>query len=122
MTNRATWKAVGAVRYRMIQRLNCFCPFDNPYLVAIEVLDDQIVSIRDVWTGVEVQDSPYNLYRTVDEIFELIAEAIESDADRISVEYSEFHGVPIATSIDYDRELFDEEIGYFISNMTIWTE
>ena len=55
MINRATWEGIGVVRYRMLERLGCFC-FNYPRLVAIEVVGDQIVSIRDVWTGAEVQD------------------------------------------------------------------
>lgn len=117
--NRATWEGVGAVRYRMLERLGCFC-FRYPRLVAIEVVDDQIVSIRDVWTGAEVQNPPENLYRTVDGIFELIAEAIESRAERLSVEYDQFVGAPIDTYIAPAR--FDDQIGYSISDMTIWRQ
>jgi len=116
MINRATWEGIGVVRYRMLERLGCFC-FNYPRLVAIEVVGDQIVSIRDVWTGAEVQNPPKNLYRTVDGIFELIAEAIQSGAERISVEYDQFVGAPIDTFID--RVRFDDQDGYFISDLAI---
>lgn len=122
MESRAAWRRIGAVRYRMLERVGCYCLFDYPHLVAIEVLENEIVSIRDVWTGSEVANPPENAYRTVDGIFSLIEEAINSRADGISVKYDKYVGAPIETYIDYDSDLFDEEMGFSISDMTIWTE
>ena len=122
MENRAAWNRVDAVRYRMLERVHCYCLFEYPHLVAIEVVENQIVSIRDVWTGEEVANPPENAYRTVDGIFSLIEEAINSRADRVSVKYSQHVGAPIDTYIDYHSNVFDEEMGFSISDMTIWHE
>lgn len=119
MENRALWNHVGAIRYRMIERVTCYCLFDHPHLVAIEVLNGQIVVIRDVWTGAEVINPTQGAYRTVDEIFDLLEEAISSQADRIAVEYSPFVGAPIDAYVDYDLTLADEEMGFSISEMII---
>jgi hypothetical protein len=86
------------------------------------VVRNDIVSIRDVWTGAEVVDPPEGAYRTVEGIFTLIEDAINSHADRILVEYSEYVGAPVDTYIDYDKQLADEEMGFDLSDMTIWLE
>jgi len=122
MESRAAWNRIGAVRYRMLERISCYCLFDHPHLVAIEVLDNQIVSIRDVWTGAAVTAPPPNAYRTVDGVFSLIEEAIDSGAERVSVKYDMYVGAPIETYIDYDTAVVDEEMGFRLSDMTIWTE
>ena len=122
MENRAKWHRIGAVRYQMLERLSCFCHFDYPHLVAIQVLDNQIVSIRDVWTGAEVTMPPPDAFRTVDGVFSLIEDAINSGADEISVKYDQYVGAPTETYIDYHSAAFDDEVGFRISDMTIWTE
>jgi hypothetical protein len=117
MQNRAKWNALRAAHYRMIVRLNCYCRY--PYLVSLEVRDDEVVSIRDVWTGAEVEQPEWRVYRTVDELFDLIEDALITHAYRVSVTYSPDTGAPVAVFIDYDRAAVDEEIGYQISELGI---
>lgn len=122
MENRAKWASIGAVRYRMLERVSCYCLFEFPHLVAIEARENRFVSIRDVWTGSDVTHAPENSYRTIDDLFGLIEETINSGADRVLVEYEEYTGVPIETYIDYERIVADDEMGFSISDLTIWIE
>ncbi len=117
MQNRAMWNRIGATRYRMLEGVRCYC--NLAHLVSIEVLDDQIISIRDVWSGAEVAGPLPDNYRTIDGIFDLIEDAIRTQADRISVTYGPDVGAPLEVYVDYDRALQDEEIGYSISELAI---
>jgi hypothetical protein len=119
--NRQLWRETGGIRYRMIERVRYFGLFDYPHLVAMEVRNGEIVLIRDVWTGAEVVNPPADVYRGVEGIFDLIEEAIDTHADRIAVQYEPHFGIPIDVWVDYDEDLYDEERGYELSDITIWS-
>jgi hypothetical protein len=117
MKHRALWDDLGATHYRMVQQVTCYCR--HPHLVSIEVRDGQIVSVRDVWSGEEVAEPLPRNYRTIEEIFDLLADAIERSAYSLSVTYSPDVGAPLNLYINYSRAIVDEEIGYEITDLGI---
>jgi hypothetical protein len=58
------------------------------------------------------------LYPTVDELFDIIIDASQRNADKLDVTYHDKIGYPEKIDIDYSRGVADDEITYIISEFT----
>ena len=56
-------------------------------------------------------------YDTVPELFDVIQDAIDRDAAEIRVTYAA-SGYPDEVWLDYDEQIADEELGFFIHALT----
>jgi hypothetical protein len=54
--------------------------------------------------------------KTIDDYFDLIQDAINKNYYLINVEYDSTYGYPTAISLDYNKNMMDEEIAYHLSN------
>jgi hypothetical protein len=110
---RQRFAALEARSYDYNYRRFCFC-FDPPD-VDIEVRNDEIVSIRDVTSGLEVTPQDPNAYLSIPQLFDFIDNAL-GFADVIDVEYDAVTGVPLSISVDFQKEAVDDELGIRISD------
>lgn len=103
-----TWRAKGpkAYAYRLAQL--CFCAPDFTATYRVEVASGQVVGIRNAETGAP-PPTDYHA-RTVPELFAVIYDAVDRDADRIEVEYDPTLGYPTTIFIDYEEQAADEEL------------
>ena len=108
---RAIWEAQNIDDYTFETRRRCFCGFVGWLEVTVE--DDQVRTI----TPLEGEDVPAWAtadYPTVDELFDILVEAVEDDAVMIDVTWHETLGYPETFYIDYSRNVADEELGHDI--------
>lgn len=112
--NRAVWQAQRPDRYRMVLRHQCFCGPEALGPVEMEV--ENGVVVRRVYTedGSPVEAPFAEAFPTVSGLFDLLAEAVETGADQISVTWDPVTGVPEQLFIDYQVNVADEEEGYQI--------
>ena len=118
------WETQGYVDYSMRFGRSCFCgPGDLEATVHIEAgavvafeaataFDDTLSdSLLVAW------DITLSSFKSVQELFGVIEEAIRLDADDIAVTYNGALGYPQLIDIDYNIEIIDEEIVYHASDV-----
>jgi hypothetical protein len=101
--NLMKWRSLGIGAYRYEYRVNCFC--GGPGVEPV---------------GIVVQDtSALASYPTIDDLFDVIAAAIEGKAHSIRAEYDTHYGYPTDVFIDYEENAIDEEFGFFASHLQV---
>lgn len=107
---RARWDAADVDSYDLVYREMCFCP---EIVVSVSVRDGEIVDYSiatDFDADVEV--------RTVEDLFDEIAAALELPPASISLEVDEELGHPVSYFIDEETFIADEEHGVTIESLT----
>lgn len=109
---RALWAAAAIDDYDLRQRRRCFCV--DPGLVRVEVRDGIRVATVLVDDDGSSPLHPQHVadYPTVDELFGLVARAIEGDVDELRVTYHPVLGYPVDVWVDRSFAIADEEFGY----------
>jgi hypothetical protein len=105
------WNSKGIDDYRMTVRLQ------GGWLggaAVIEVRDGVPVSVRPIAPGEGLPPEAFRDFDTVDELFGILANALNHEADRIDARYDRFLGVPLDVYIDPDTDAIDEEHGFLI--------
>ncbi|NKB71398.1 MAG: hypothetical protein GKR89_30365 [Candidatus Latescibacteria bacterium] len=111
--NRQQWQELGLRDYRFTFQRICFCLRDYTREVVLEVRDGTIASAHYADTGEEVVDQgQLESYRTIDGLFDFLAEAVAERAVQIDAEYDAAQGFPTSIYVDFDRRIADEETGF----------
>jgi hypothetical protein len=105
--NRRLWAEVGFSDYRYnFQRL-CFCVDVRP--VDIEVRAGTITTVTVTETGERVNSADFGRFETVESLFDLVRDAIDRKAEKLTVAYHPSLGYPIDIDVDYSFNIADEE-------------
>lgn len=106
---RRRWEAQGFTSYEFRLTQLCFChpAVVRPYIIRVH--DGAVINVRDAETGA----APPAFYRarTVPELFGVIDDALDRDADSLDVEYHAQFGYPTLITIDYETQVADDELG-----------
>jgi Family of unknown function (DUF6174) len=104
---RRRWDAVGIESYRYRYRRLCFCapPVTEP--VRITVRAGSVAEV--VFAGSGEPAASLSDYPTIDGIFALIGEALETEAYEVRVEYDPALGYPVSVYVDRNPMIADEE-------------
>lgn len=114
--NLARWRANRPAEYRYTLQVNCYCQ-------AAEYSDGVIVQVRaggivlSRADGGHVDPAPFARYDTVDELFALLIDAVDRDADMISATYHGRLGYPVEAAVDHRREVADDEIVFSVADL-----
>lgn len=114
---RARWNLHGASAYTMRGSAQCFCILGGRE-VEIDVAGGRVTRVRLAETGAEVPSELRASYRSVEELFDLVDEAIRNDAHRLEVTYDAQRGFPTQLWIDWSDRIADEEYGFRTSTLT----
>jgi hypothetical protein len=93
--------------YRMQRTCTCIGDATRPGIVAVR--GDEILSVTDASSFVFL-DPRYFL--TVDELFDLLQDALDVDAFHVTADFDAVLGYPRSLFIDYDQFIADEEAIY----------
>ena len=110
----ARWQATRPLTYRFGIRRDCFCGDEARGPARVTVSGASVTERRYIDTGGLVPAQYEDLFPTVDELFDVLREAIENDAHQITVMYDPGTGVPIELFIDYSLNIADEELGFTV--------
>ncbi|WP_338737982.1 DUF6174 domain-containing protein [Candidatus Dehalogenimonas loeffleri] len=116
---RILWDSVLIEDYQFQLRVSCFCPQEIVQPVLISVIDGVVTDRIYAETGVSVLSDYFNRADTVEKLFEIIQEAIDTQADSLTVTYDKQTGYPSSIIIDQIAQAVDEEIAYFVESFTI---
>ncbi len=113
--NRQLWRSQHLQNYEFIYEQQCFClpPANTPLKVSIK--DDKIIKVVNLTSNQEITD--LNFPKTIEQLFDIIDEAIKRHADEILVTYDSSLGYPNTVAIDYQKILADEEVSYTVKNL-----
>lgn len=106
----AKWEGVRPVAYELVlERTSCECLPEWLVPVRVTVQDQQVTEVVNAQTGEPIVIEIYHAM-SVDELFDVIVDAIEREADILEVTYDRQLGYPMSISIDYDRNVADDEL------------
>ncbi|HEV8364899.1 MAG TPA: DUF6174 domain-containing protein [Gemmatimonadaceae bacterium] len=108
---RDRWYATNAFQYEITVDRRCACQYTGP--IRMLVRDGTPVAAVDRYSGAQVPLSVLRYYPSVEELFDLIDEAIFGrSVNNVDVSYDHSYGFPRVTYIDYDRFYTDDDITY----------
>ena len=111
---RDKWERSGIDDYEYHLRVLCFCPPNNTFPVIIKVQNGVNLSVEYAQEPKEVTNDFFKPLDTIDKLFGIIQNAIDTGADSLIVEYDATYGYPKSIEIDPITNAIDEEISYFI--------
>jgi uncharacterized protein DUF6174 len=119
LANRGKWLGHAIPSYTIDASRYCFCPQIWPQPVRLRVVDGVIVegvvvATGDTLTPAELATSGY---RTVDDLFDVVLDALARHAATLQVTYDAELGYPLEIAIDYDLRAVDEEITFRAANV-----
>ena len=105
------WDAQNVDDYRMTVRLigawfggSAVITVRDGVPVSVEPGDEQGEAAGEVWSH----------YDTVEELFGIVQNAIDENADRLDAAFHDRYGLPVEVSIDYREEWVDDESGFIV--------
>jgi hypothetical protein len=117
--NRRKWteKAVKSYQYEF-QRI-CFCPPAYTKQVKLTVRDGVIENVQQADTGEAIDKSKYELYLSVEGLFDYIQTAIDKKAYSVDVTYDAELGYPTSVNVDYIQRAVDDEIRFRTGKLVV---
>ncbi len=114
--NRQLWRSQQLKNYQYIYQQQCFCvpPSNTPLKVSVK--NDKITQVVNLNTDQLLTDLTFP--NTIDQLFNIIQDAIQRNADEILITYDKTLGYPTRIAIDYQRILADDEITYTVENLS----
>jgi hypothetical protein len=107
---RRQWQAQGLTSYDIHYQNLCFCIAEVRARVRLEVRGGLIAGVVQLDNGLRLDATTFPRYRTVEGLFQLIAQALADGADNVEVRYDASRGQPLEVFIDRSERIADEEI------------
>ena len=109
--HRTLWEANRSGDYTFEYRPVCFCPWEFVQPVEVKVRNGVVESVTYVESGESAATNGFP-YHTIDGLFDMIQDAIDREAVRLTVSYDPEIGYPTSVSIDYSLTIIDEEFSF----------
>ncbi len=114
--NRQLWRSQTIKNYQYIYQQWCFCPPPSNDYLKVSVKNDKITEVVNLNNNQVIPDSTFP--KTIEELFNIIEDAIKRNADEILITYDPTLGYPTRVAIDYLKILADEEMTYTVENLS----
>ena len=115
--NRDKWRDAAIASYTFRQDRSCFCGFAGP--ADVTVMNGEIVSVRSFWPEpTDVAPDNFNVFDTIDGLFNMVDDAIDRNAHSLDVTYDEQLGFPTIIAIDFLENAIDDEITVTATGLT----
>ena len=116
---RRKWQEADIAHYRFELNLICFCPFRHRMPLRIEVLNGQVVMMKDKsGHAVTAMDSDYRYfsrYATFDRLFSELRSNLSGKAYKVAAAYHSSYGFPTRITIDRIKGAADDELSLTVS-------
>lgn len=111
-THLKQWNKLGIKRYSYELQRSCYCPQEYLKPVIIHVKDNVLSDARFKDNHKQLPKELKGNRKTIPMLFETIQKAIDKKAHSIKVEYNEQYGYPTSITVDFNKQIVDEEL-YF---------
>lgn len=116
---KSTWEAKGLTNYHFGIFKECRCRFRDP--ISIQVSNGEVMRMYDRYGG-EVYQNLTGYSLTIEEIFDLIKDGIDSNFSTVDVDYDEEYGFPTTVVLDASAMTADDEYTLRIEYLAPLTE
>ena len=112
--HRRRWEAQRPDGYRFTYTRSCFCPpqLRGPFVVTVR--GEEAADVRYEGEGEPDKAASERAALTVDDLFDVLADAYERRAESVQATYDAKTGQPTSIQIDYHEQMADEEVGFTI--------
>ena len=122
---RLLWKGKNVSSYSYIIELQCFCAPASQLRPVLVTVQNGAVAALQYYHQNPAQRTPapadvFGRYDTVEELFDIIDDAIDRDADLLQVGYDDEYGFPDVANIDYESG-GSEQILFFVTQFRVAT-
>jgi len=107
---RDRWYATSVYEYEVTVDRRCQCTYTGPILMLVR--GGIPVAAVDRYSGAPVSSSVLRYYPSVEELFDLIDDALFGTSVDVNVSYDHSYGFPRVTYIDYDRFYTDDDLRF----------
>ena len=114
---RDRWYSTRAIEYEVTVDRRCECLYTGP--IRMLVRDGVPVAAVDRYSGAPVPLNVLRYYPSVEELFDLIDEAIYGRSHDIDVSYDASYGYPRVTYIDYDQFYTDDDLQFDVRELRV---
>jgi hypothetical protein len=111
------WELNGIEDYAYVQQRLCQCQSELTAAVRV-IVRSSLVNELSYTDGSPVPEQYLTMWGTVEDLFRLIDNALNSDAASLLVSYDSKFGYPIHISIDYYADLADDNLTITSSGLT----
>ena len=118
--NQQLWEASNVKNYTISERYSCFCGGVLNWKTFVENGEKVDITFEDPEFG-EPEDfeTVFQRARTIDDVFDFLANLYTQDVASIVVEYDETYGFPKVINVDYIANAIDDEIIYLYTDFEI---
>ena len=111
--SQAKWSAHGIDTYTFEYHRSCGeCPSEWAATVRITVVNGQVTAVNRVPT--DEPDSFPGFRVTIDSLFAQVGRTLEGNPYQIQIAYDREFGYPSYVSVNYDRQMVDDEAAFFV--------
>ena len=114
----ARWEENRPSSYSFVFVRSCEC-IDAGREIEVSVTGDAITAARYLDDNTPVMGVALTSLSTVDDVFLTIADAIDRDAFSLSVQYDATLGYPTNVSVDYDKQIADDEFSLRLEDLAV---
>ena len=116
----ARWTSVrpAANSYAMEQRVSCFCPTRGTSF-ELTIQAGAVLRARNLGTGNDAPVDLLSMFRSVDQLFAEVREALARPGTLTKVEYDTQSGYPSTVSLDPIKQAIDDEVTYFTRSVIL---
>jgi len=114
---RAKWTAAGHSTYSYRYRLSCFCPPQLLETARVTVSESEVTQVYLLDSDAPASPDTYDLYSTIDELFERLGRDLENDPVVFEVTYDPARGYPTSAQVDISEQIADEEYSFTASDL-----
>lgn len=116
-THRARWEAAGLTAYLYEYSRQCECGPEMLRPARLEVQGGSVTRVTFLDNAQTLENPPADAFPTIDDLFDHIEEAVRMDAASLVVTYDPTLGYPTLISVDYRRDIADDEFVIRASNL-----
>ena len=88
----------------------------------VNIVNDSVLSAISRTTNLPVTDQVRDTINSVEDMFSILQQAIDTRANTITVNYNDELGYPESIYIDYDERIADEELTLTADNLVLLTD
>jgi len=110
--NKKLWKNKNIQNYSFVVRKSCYCPHEENRQITVQ--NDTISEVKFIPSNTTL--ARVTKVKKVDDYFNIIQEALDKNAYKLTVNYDKTYGFPTQISIDYNEQMVDEEISYTLTH------
>lgn len=115
--NKEKWALRNIKSYQYQYRESCFCLAEVTQNKQVTVANGVVTEAFFLQTSDYLTTEQLTRIKTVDGLFNAIENAVNAKAYRIDVSYNIVYGYPETISIDYNKDMADDEITYYAKDL-----